>query len=112
MSQLKLTNVNYSTAEAVSINGTGISNGGALVNSGTSTLAGQVTAATNASINAGGGTLNLTGGLVKNGTTATIMGGGSVIVSGTGSDFAARRLTRIALERVEGNLSPAPTTAP
>ena len=59
---LKLTGVNYSTSEALTLNGSGISNGGALLNSGTSTYAGQITAATNATINAGGGTLNLTGG--------------------------------------------------
>jgi autotransporter-associated beta strand protein len=86
---LKLTNVSYSTAEAVSLNGTGISNGGALVNSGTSTFAGQVTAAMSASINAGGGTLNLTGGLVKDGTTASIMGGGRVNITGIGISGAS-----------------------
>jgi autotransporter-associated beta strand protein len=86
---LKLNGVNYSSAEAVSLNGSGISNGGALVNSGTSTFAGQITTATNASINAGGGTLNLTGGLVKNGTTATLMGGGRVNITGTGISGAS-----------------------
>ena len=80
---LQLNNVNYSSAEALSINGNG-SGGGALLNSGTSTYAGQVTATTNASISAGGGTLNLTGGVVKNGTTLTLTGGGQVNVSGTG----------------------------
>jgi fibronectin-binding autotransporter adhesin len=82
--ELRLNNVNYSTAESVSINGSGISNGGALRNVGTSTFAGQVTAATDATINAGGGTLNLTGGLVKNGTTLTLTGGGHVNVGGIG----------------------------
>lgn len=82
--ELRLNNVNYSTAEAVAINGTGISNGGALVNAGTSTFAGPVTAATDATINAGGGTLNFTGGLVKNGTTLTLTGGGRINISGVG----------------------------
>lgn len=81
---LKLNAVNYSTAEALTINSNGISGGGALVNSGTSTFAGQITAATNSTINTGGGTLNLTGGLVKNGTVLTLTGGGIVNVSGAG----------------------------
>ena len=53
---LKLNAVNYSIAEPLSLNGTGISGGGALVNSGISTFAGPITAATSASISAGGGT--------------------------------------------------------
>src|SRR5688572_5567298 len=65
---LTLNNVNYSSAEPLTLNGSGISNGGALANSGTSTFAGPINAATNATINAGGGILNLTGGLSKNGT--------------------------------------------
>jgi hypothetical protein len=73
----------------VSLNGTGISNGGALVNSGTSTFAGQITAATDATVNAGGGSLTLTGGLVKDGTILTIAGGGSVFVNGTGISGAS-----------------------
>lgn len=81
---LKLNGVNYAIAEALSINGTGVSNSGALVNVGTSTYAGLITAATNATINAGGGTLNLTGGVVKNGTVLTIAGGGTVNISGAG----------------------------
>jgi autotransporter-associated beta strand protein len=78
---LKLNNVNYSTAEPVTLNGSGISNGGALTNSGTSTFAGPINAATDATINAGGGTLNLTGGVSKNGTTLTIAGGGTVNIT-------------------------------
>jgi autotransporter-associated beta strand protein len=81
---IKLTGVNYTTAEALSINGTGISNGGALVNSGTSTFAGAVTAATNATINTGGGSLTFTGGLIKNGTVLTLTGGGTVNVNTVG----------------------------
>jgi autotransporter-associated beta strand protein len=86
---LKLNGVNYGASEAVSLNGTGISNGGALVNSGTSTFAGQITAATDATVNAGGGSLTLTGGLVKDGTILTIAGGGSVFVNGTGISGAS-----------------------
>jgi fibronectin-binding autotransporter adhesin len=86
---LLLNNVNYSTAEALTLNGSGVANGGALRNSGTSTYTGVITAATNASINSGGGILNLTGGLVKDGTVLTITGGGTVNVSGTGISGAS-----------------------
>ena len=81
---LQLNNVTYSTAEPLTLNGSGISNGGALVNSGTSTFAGPINAATNATINAGGGTLTLTGGISKNGTTLTIAGGGTVNITTNG----------------------------
>lgn len=81
---LRLNNVNYSTAEALTLNGSGISNGGALANTGTSTFAGPIRVASNATINAGGGALTLTGGLDKNGTTLTIAGGGSVYIINNG----------------------------
>jgi len=81
---LRLNNVTYSTAETLTLNGSGIGNGGALANTGTSTFAGPITVATNATINAGGGTLTLTGGLNKNGTTLTIAGGGSVYINNNG----------------------------
>ncbi|MBB5035635.1 autotransporter-associated beta strand repeat-containing protein [Prosthecobacter vanneervenii] len=86
---LLLNNVNYSTAEDLTLNGSGVGGGGALRNSGTSTYSGQITAATDASINAGGGILTLTGGLVKDGTVLTITGGGTVYVSGTGISGAS-----------------------
>jgi len=86
---LLLNNVNYSTSEALTLNGSGAGGGGALRNGGTSTYTGQITAGTNASINAGGGILNLTGGLVKDGTVLTITGGGVVNVSGTGISGAS-----------------------
>jgi autotransporter-associated beta strand protein len=81
---LNLNNVSYTTAEPLTLNGSGISNGGALSNSGTSTFAGPINAATNATINAGGGTLNLTGGISKNGTTLTFAGGGTVNITTNG----------------------------
>jgi autotransporter-associated beta strand protein len=81
---LKLNNVNYSTAEPLTLNGSGISNGGALTNSGTSTFAGAITLATDATISAGGGTLNLTGGILKDGTTLTFAGGGTVNITTNG----------------------------
>lgn len=86
---LKLTSVSYLTGETLFLNGNGISNGGALVNIGTSTFAGLVTASTNATINAGGGTLNLTGGVVKDGTVLTFAGGGMVNITGTGISGAS-----------------------
>ena len=81
---LRLDNVSYSAAEPLTINGTGISNGGALINSGTSTFWGHVTAATHSTINAGGGNLTFTGGLTKDGTTLTFAGGGTVNINTQG----------------------------
>ena len=70
--ELLLNNVGYATPESLTINGTGVGGAGALSNTGTSSYAGQVTAATNSTINDGGGSLTFTGGLVKNGTTLTL----------------------------------------
>jgi autotransporter-associated beta strand protein len=81
---LSLNAVNYSTAEPLTVNGTGISNGGALTNSGTSTFAGPINVATNATISAGGGILNLTGGISNSGTTMTVAGGGTVNITTNG----------------------------
>ena len=86
---LKLTGVNYSTAEGLIINGTGVSSGGALASSGTSTFAGLITAATSATINAISGTLELSGGLVKNGTTLTFTGAGAFTISSVISGASA-----------------------
>ncbi|WP_395730163.1 autotransporter-associated beta strand repeat-containing protein [Prosthecobacter sp.] len=86
---LMLNNVNYSTSETLALNGGGAGGGGALRNRGTSSYTGAITAETNASINVGGGILNLTGGLVKDGTVLTITGGGTVYVSGTGISGAS-----------------------
>lgn len=86
---LRLNNVAYTAAEALTLNGTGVSGGGALVNSGTSSYAGQITAATNATISTGSGTLTVTGGLVKNGTTLTVTGGGRLNVNSTGISGAS-----------------------
>ena len=60
------------------------SSGGALTNNGTSTFAGALNIATDASINAGGGTLTLTGGISKNGTVATLTGGGIININTIG----------------------------
>jgi autotransporter-associated beta strand protein len=70
--------------EALSLNG-GAASGqtGALVNvSGTNTYGGAVTVTASSSISAASGSvLNLTGGVVKNGTVATFNGGGTINVN-------------------------------
>ena len=74
-------------AEALTLNGgAAIGQTGALVNvSGTNTYGGAITMAASSSISALiGSTLNLTGGVVKNGTTATFTGGGTINVNGVG----------------------------
>lgn len=86
---LALNNVAYSTTEALTINGAGVLGGGALTNTGTSSYAGQITAATNATINAGGGVLTLSGGLVKDGTTLTLTGGGTINIDTVGISGAS-----------------------
>lgn len=73
--------------ETIQLNGNGASGqSGALVSAnGANTYAGSVVATTNASIAAlPGSTLNLVGGLVKNGTVATLTGGGAITISGAG----------------------------
>jgi autotransporter-associated beta strand protein len=85
---LALNNVLYTDAEALTINGTGVGGGGALQTTGTSSFAGPITAATNATIN-NTGTLGLTGGLVKDGTTLTLAGSGTYNISGTGISGAS-----------------------
>jgi fibronectin-binding autotransporter adhesin len=81
---LLLNNVSYTTAESLTLNGSGISNSGALRNSGTSSFAGAINVATSAMINAGGGNLTLSGGISKNGTTLTFAGGGTVNITTNG----------------------------
>jgi autotransporter-associated beta strand protein len=80
---LALNNVLYTDAEPLNINGAGVGSGGAFITTGTSSFAGTITATTNATINATG-TLSLTGGLVKNGTTLTLGGTGTYNISGAG----------------------------
>jgi fibronectin-binding autotransporter adhesin len=78
--------------ETIQLNGSGASGqSGALVSAlGINTFAGSVVAATNASIAAlPGSTLNLVGGLVKNGTVATLTGGGAITISGAGISGAS-----------------------
>ncbi|MBL9130593.1 MAG: autotransporter-associated beta strand repeat-containing protein, partial [Verrucomicrobiaceae bacterium] len=80
---LLLNSVAYTTAEALTINGSGGLNGGALVSSGTSSYAGLITAATHSTIQ-NSGTLTLTGGLVKDGTTLTLAGNGTYNINSIG----------------------------
>ncbi len=75
---LRLNGIAYSAAESLTINGAGAGSAGALANSGISSYVGAITVASNATINDGGGVLDLTGGITKNGTTLTITGGGRV----------------------------------
>ena len=84
---LRLANVNYSTAEALDIAGSGVS-GGALASTGTSAYAGAITVSSNATISSTG-TLNLTGGVIKNGTNATFTGGGTISINGVGISGAS-----------------------
>ncbi len=92
---LQLNYVNYATAEALDITGTGVGGtAGALSNIGTSTYAGQINVLAGstggATINVGGGTLTLTGGVVKDGTVLTLTGGGTInvnsVISGLSPD--------------------------
>ena len=79
-------------AEALTLNGgAAAGQSGALVNvSGTNTYGGAITVAASSSISAlTGSTLNLTGGVAKNGTTATFNGGGTINVSTVGISGAA-----------------------
>ena len=71
-------------AEALSLNGTGISNGGALRNiSGSNTYGGAITLAGASRINSDAGTLTLGGGITGGGSAVTIGGAGNVVVSST-----------------------------
>ena len=78
-------------SEALTIRGTGYNNQGALTvaSGGVADFAGTITAAADATIHTNSGTLNLTGGIVKDGTTLTVSGGGTVNVSGTGLSGAS-----------------------
>lgn len=83
-SSLRLNNVNYTNAEPLNLNGTGVGGGGALQNNGTSSFAGPITLGSDATVNAGGGTLNLNGGVDKTGTVLTLTGGGIININTNG----------------------------
>jgi autotransporter-associated beta strand protein len=80
--------------EAVTVNGTGISAGGALRNlSGDNTLGGVVTLATDAKIVSTAGKLTLTGGVTSADKNLTIGGAGDVTIDTTGLNLGAGSLT-------------------
>ncbi len=75
--------------EALTLNGSGINSGGALVNlANTNTWSGTIALASSSQINSNAGTLNLSGNISGSGTTLTSTGSGntaiSSIISGTG----------------------------
>lgn len=71
------------TNEALTINGTGVSNGGALRNiSGNNTWTGAVTLGTDASVNSDSGTLTISGAIGGSGKDLTVGGAGNVTLSG------------------------------
>ena len=94
--QLVFADVDYGVKETLTISGTGSDTGaqngyfGAISNTGTSSFAGHIILAGDAWISGGfgGSVLTLTGGIEKNGVTLTFtsgtMGGGKIIVSGSG----------------------------
>jgi hypothetical protein len=91
---LQLSNNITVGAEALALNGAGYtttSQLGALVNlSGTNTYGGLISAVTNSTIAAApSSTLNLTGGVVKSGTTVTFSGGGNINVNSAITGAAA-----------------------
>ncbi len=80
---LRLNDVAYTGTATLNLHGDGTTSGaGALASTGTSSYAGAIVIASNATINNGGGTLTLTGGIDKTGTTVTFNGGGHTIISG------------------------------
>ncbi len=83
---LELSNNITTLAEALTLNGAGLASVGALHNlSGANTYTGAITAATSTTITAdAASTLDLTGGIAKNGVTLTFTGGGTANISGVG----------------------------
>ncbi|MBJ7259935.1 MAG: autotransporter-associated beta strand repeat-containing protein, partial [Chthoniobacterales bacterium] len=82
-STIILSNVTYSTAEALNISGTGVGGNGALRGAGTSSFAGVVTAGANATISAdSGAALALSGNVNGGGNAVTFSGAGNSTVSG------------------------------
>jgi fibronectin-binding autotransporter adhesin len=83
VNQLSLSTGSYTIAPG---SGGGITlsgSGSTIVSSGTQSISAPIVLGANASIN-NGGTLNLSGGVVKDGRTLTFTGGGQVNITGTG----------------------------
>jgi fibronectin-binding autotransporter adhesin len=82
---LELSNNIAVTGEALTLNGTGISSGGALRNvHGNNSSSGAITLASGSRINSDTGTLTLSGGITGAGIGLTIGGAGNTSISGTG----------------------------
>jgi autotransporter-associated beta strand protein len=78
-----ISNANYSTAEALTISGTGVGGNGALRGAGTASYAGAITLGANATIAAdSGAALTLSGNIAGGGNTVTLAGEGNSTVSG------------------------------
>lgn len=74
---------NISTGEAITFQGTGISNAGAIRNvSGTNTISGALTLSGAGRINSDAGTLTLSGGIGGSGNALTVGGSGNTTISG------------------------------
>jgi len=82
---LQINSINDSVAEDLMINGYGFGEGGALVATGSGSYRGAIRVQTNASVGVvGGDSLELDGGVTKDGTILTIAGGGTVIINSVG----------------------------
>jgi autotransporter-associated beta strand protein len=91
-------------AEALTLNGTGTTAQGALSGTGTSSLSGAVTLATNSSIGiaAGADTLTLSGDISGTGAaTLTKVGSGTLILSGAGSNYTGLTTVSAGILRVQ-----------
>jgi autotransporter-associated beta strand protein len=76
-------NVNYSTAEPVTLTGAGVGGNGALLNvSGTNTFAGPVTLAGGTTLGSTAGTLTLSGPFAVGPNVLTVTGAGNVAITG------------------------------
>ncbi|WP_425619265.1 PA14 domain-containing protein [Anatilimnocola sp. NA78] len=81
-------NLNYTTAEAVTIDGTGVAGGGAVRNiSGNNTFAGEITAVTlaggNVAMGSDAGTLTLNGNISLAFSSLAVVGSGNIVANGT-----------------------------
>ncbi|MFM9001811.1 MAG: autotransporter-associated beta strand repeat-containing protein, partial [Opitutia bacterium] len=82
-------------SEAVTLNGTGVSAGGALRNlSANNALAGAITLASASRINSDAGTLTLTGGVSSTDLGLTVGGAGNVTIDTTGLSLGTGALTK------------------
>jgi fibronectin-binding autotransporter adhesin len=83
--ELLLSNVAYGNTQSLSIAGSGVANAGALAATGTSSFAGAVALAADASIGAASGsTLTLTGGVSATSATVSFTGGGTININTVG----------------------------